>query len=150
MTTIHSVQYSCILFYNIWRMKEQQWSNLQVPESTAVWMQPIWENLGASARMSVAVRSCWVVQLWLPINFTFCWWLMTSVHWIQAISSTTYDCQKVPSVTLAVPTDIQDGLSHTQYAAHIVSVLMFTVLWIIISACTDNSTEIGPQKRMIS
>jgi len=72
-TTIHSSGYSWILFHDFRRIQEHRWSSLGAPASTSLCIQPIWEHLGAAGRISVAVRSCWVVRLWLPNHFTFCW-----------------------------------------------------------------------------
>jgi len=72
-TTIHSAGYSWVLFHNFRSIQEHRWSSLRAPESTSLYIQPIWEHLGASGKMSVAVQSCWVVQLWLPNHSTFCW-----------------------------------------------------------------------------
>jgi len=61
------------MFHNFRSIEEHQWSSLGTSQSTLLCIQPIWEHLGASGSISVAVQSCWVVQLWLPNRVTFCW-----------------------------------------------------------------------------
>jgi len=84
-TTIHSSGYSWILFHNFRSIQEHRWSNLRAPESTSLCIQPIWEHLGASGRISVAVQSCWVVRLWLPNHFTFCWCVESIETYLAAV-----------------------------------------------------------------
>ena len=73
-TTIHSSGYSWIVFHNLLSIQEHRWSSLGAPESPSLCIQPIWEYLGASGRISVAVQSCWVVRLWLPNRIAFRRW----------------------------------------------------------------------------
>jgi len=56
--------------------------------STSFCIQPVWEHLGASGRISVAVQKSWVGELWLPNHFTFCWCTSLTIwlHWEQAVS----------------------------------------------------------------
>jgi len=72
-TTTHSSGYSCIVFHNFGNIEEHWWSSLEPLKSSSLCTQPIWEHLGASGRISVAVLSCWFVQLWLPNHFICCW-----------------------------------------------------------------------------
>ena len=72
-TTIHSSGYSWILFHNFRSNQEHWWNSLAAPQSTLLCIQLIWEHLGASGMIRVAVQSCWVVRLWLPNHCTFCW-----------------------------------------------------------------------------
>ena len=59
-------------------IEEHRWSIFRAPGSTSRCIQPTWEHLGAYGRSSVAVQSGWVIQLWLPNHFTFCWWITAS------------------------------------------------------------------------
>jgi len=80
---MHCSGNSCILFHNFQSIEEHRWCSLGAPESSLLCTQPIWEQLGASGRISVAVKRCWVVQWWLPKNFTCCWWGVPTVLEIQ-------------------------------------------------------------------
>jgi len=73
ITTIHSSQYSSIVFWNFWSYEKYQSSDLSVPEGRLLCIQPVWRYLGAPWRISMVIQSCWVIQLWLPNYFTFCW-----------------------------------------------------------------------------
>jgi len=99
--TIHSLWYFWIQFHHFGSIQEHWWSSLGVPESTSCCIQPIWDHLGVSGRISVAVQSCWVVWLWLPNHFTFCWCVCIPLaevntnysipHTLNTPSSTAYD-----------------------------------------------------------
>jgi len=61
---------------------------------TSFRIQPVRVLLGASGSISVADQNSWVVELWLPNHFTFCWCDMLTLtlltiwlRWEQACSS---------------------------------------------------------------
>jgi hypothetical protein len=69
---MYSSGYSCILCHNFQNISVYWWCSLGAPDSISLCTEPIWKHLGESVRISVAVQSCWVVQLWLPNHFTLC------------------------------------------------------------------------------
>jgi len=72
-TTIHSLGYSYILFHNFQIVEKHWWTSHGAPRSPSLCIQPIWEHVGECGRISAAVQSGEVVQLWLPNHSTFCW-----------------------------------------------------------------------------
>jgi len=72
-TTSYSLKYSCILLRYFRSIEEHLKLLSESRKSTSFWIQPVRELLGSSGRIGVAVEKCWVVELWLPNDFTFCW-----------------------------------------------------------------------------
>jgi len=69
----YSLVYSSIRFSYFRSIEEHLNVLSEYLSSTALCIQPVRELLGASGRIVVAVQNCWVVELWLPNHFTFCW-----------------------------------------------------------------------------
>ena len=91
--TSYSLEYSCILFGYFRSVKEHLKVHSEHLRSTQFCIQPVWELLGGSERISVAMQNSWVGELWLPNNFTFCgcysynyWWPQILTWWYNKMS----------------------------------------------------------------
>ena len=85
--TSYSLEYSCTPFRYIRSVEEHRKVLLEHLRGTSFCIQPVRELLGASGRIGVAVQNSWVIELWLPNHFTFCWCLSPST--IQSFSCTS-------------------------------------------------------------
>jgi len=82
--TSYSLEYSCILFGYFRSIEEHLNVLSEQLKGTAFCIQPVWELLGASGRIGVAVQNSWVIELWVPNHFAFCccWVHSLNLSWI--------------------------------------------------------------------
>jgi hypothetical protein len=71
--TLHSLGYSCMLFRCCRGVDEHVNVLSEHLTSPSFCIQPVWELLEDSDRIIVAVQTSWVVELWLPNLFSYCW-----------------------------------------------------------------------------